>query len=356
MRKKRILSLVLILILLCGASYASAAQAGSAGDPLITQSYVDGAYTDSVMSTSSGLISSFKSSVVSGTASAGDASGSGGVRVVATGQGGSISMSAGSSVILLSGDAVLQISSGSVLNMTAGTEAASGTALQKNNKYIVSSGASASVSASVAIIAAVEGDVYITAGYGKASPFLDVRQSDWFFDGVTNAVELGMINGRSATIYDPYSNLSIAETMKLAACIHQNYYTGTVTLSNGAPWYQTYVNYCRDNGIISKTYENYDAKVTRAEFVHIFYSALPSSSYTAINSISDGSIPDIGASSAYAGEIYTFYRAGILTGDTATATAPAGTFRPNDAIKRSEVAVLLNRMYDASTRKTFSLS
>ena len=53
----------------------------------------------------------------------------------------------------------------------------------------------------------------------------------------------------------------------------------------------------------------------------------------------------------YASEIYTFYRAGILTGSDAQ-----GTFNPDSSIKRSEVAAILIRMYDANARQAVTLS
>ena len=49
-------------------------------------------------------------------------------------------------------------------------------------------------------------------------------------------------------------------------------------------------------------------------------------------------------------EIYTFYRAGILTGSDKN-----GTFYPTNDIKRNEVAAILSRMYDKTARKTVSL-
>ena len=48
--------------------------------------------------------------------------------------------------------------------------------------------------------------------------------------------------------------------------------------------------------------------------------------------------------------IYTFYRAGILTGSDA-----AGTFHPASTIVRSEAAAILVRMYDASYRVNITL-
>lgn len=51
--------------------------------------------------------------------------------------------------------------------------------------------------------------------------FTDVKESDWFYKEVKNAVETGLINGKSETIYAPEDNLTYAEAVKLAACMHQ---------------------------------------------------------------------------------------------------------------------------------------
>ena len=107
------------------------------------------------------------------------------------------------------------------------------------------------------------------------------------------------------------------------------------------------------NGIIEKMYLDYtpaqmNAPVKRNEFVHIFYGAM--SDYRQINTVADNKIPDVITTDTYALEIYTFYRAGILTGSDKN-----GTFYPTNDIKRSEVAAILSRMYDKTTRQTVSL-
>jgi hypothetical protein len=168
---------------------------------------------------------------------------------------------------------------------------------------------------------------------------------------VEAAYKNGLINGKTATTYSPDSNMTYAEAIKLAACMHQLYHDGVVTLTNGEPyWYTDYLTYALMNNIISELYDDYDAKATREEFVHIFYGALPAAEYGEINVVADGSIPDVPMSGNHAAEIYAFYRAGILTGSDS-----AGTFSPLSNIRRSEVAAILTRMFDASARKTITL-
>jgi len=116
-------------------------------------------------------------------------------------------------------------------------------------------------------------------------------------------------------------------------------------------WYKNYVDYATQNKIVTKVYQDYSAKITRSEFVSIFYAALPSTEYTGINSVSSNKIPDVKSTDSNATQIYTFYRAGILTGSDTI-----GTFFPNNNIKRSEVASILTRMFEKTARKSISLS
>ena len=186
-------------------------------------------------------------------------------------------------------------------------------------------------------------------------PFADVSRSSWYYDSVRAAWEKALIDGVTRTLYKPDDTLTVAQAIKLSAALHQMLNNnGKVTLRNGSPyWYSSYVSYAVDNGIIEKMYLDYtpaqmNAPVKRNEFVHIFYGAM--SDYRQINTVADNKIPDVITTDTYALEIYTFYRAGILTGSDKN-----GTFYPTNDIKRSEVAAILSRMYDRTARKTVSL-
>ena len=186
-------------------------------------------------------------------------------------------------------------------------------------------------------------------------PFTDVSRSSWYYDSVRAAWEKDLIDGVTRTLYKPDDTLTVAQAIKLSAALHQMLNNnGKVTLRNGSPyWYSSYVSYAVDNGIIEKMYLDYtpaqmNTPVKRNEFVHIFYGAM--SDYRQINTVADNKIPDVITTDTYALEIYTFYRAGILTGSDKN-----GTFYPTNDIKRSEIAAILSRMYDKTARKTVSL-
>ncbi len=190
-----------------------------------------------------------------------------------------------------------------------------------------------------------------TARAYPATKFTDVTPSHWFYGDVKRSYELNLIDGRTQSAYVPYANLTLAEAVKLAACLHSIYYTGEVTLTNGDPWYRPYADYALEYGIIEKDYPNYFANATRAQFAEIFGNALPNDALKKINEVPNGSIPDVSLSSSYADEVYKLYRAGILTGNDSE-----GTFTPNANIDRSQMAAITARMADESLRKTVSLS
>lgn len=185
-------------------------------------------------------------------------------------------------------------------------------------------------------------------------PFTDVPEGAWYFDSVYSAWENDLIDGVSATLYRPDNSLTVAQAIKLSAALHQMMNQGYVTLGNGTVnWYDTYVAYAVNNGIIETKYQSYtsaqmNAAVTRSEFVHIFYGALDH--YPSLNTVADNAVPDVTLQDAYGDEIYTFYRAGILTGFDSK-----GTFHPDSSIKRSEAAAILIRMYDESVRESITL-
>lgn len=187
------------------------------------------------------------------------------------------------------------------------------------------------------------------------SKFTDVKPDSWYYEDVDNAVRLGIINGKSETTFAPDDNLTYAEAIKLSACMYQLYKDGSVYLVlGGNPWYQTYVDYAKDHGIITENFfykvSNINEKATRAGYMEIFASALPNEALECINNVPDGSIPDVPMVHESAIGIYKLYRAGILTGVDANHNC-----KPEDNIKRCEVAAIITRMMDETKRLTFSM-
>ena len=149
--------------------------------------------------------------------------------------------------------------------------------------------------------------------FAAGMAFKDVSEEAWYYNDVKLAVESGVVNGKSPDTYCPDDKLTYAEAIKLAACMHQREMEGSITLTGGNPWYQPYVEYCKDNGIIPEDKEYiYTDFATRAGYMEIFAKALPDEALKKINNVPDNSIPDVASSKSYAWAVYKLYRAGIL--------------------------------------------
>ena len=188
-----------------------------------------------------------------------------------------------------------------------------------------------------------------TFAFAAPGNFPDVPTGEWYYNDVQKAANTGLINGYPDGTFGPNQNMKYSEAVKLAACMHQKHTTGSVTLKNGNPWYQTYVDYAKAHSIISKNYP-WESNATRAGYVEIFAHALPDSALEERNTVLNDSIPDVKMSHPQASSIYKLYRAGVLTGNDSS-----GTFLPNNNIRRCEVAAILIRMMDPSVRKEFTL-
>ena len=183
-----------------------------------------------------------------------------------------------------------------------------------------------------------------------AGQFTDVPSTEWYAQNVQAAYEYKLVDGVNATQFKPNSNLTIAQAIKLAACLHSTYVSGSADFDKVRPWYQPYVTYALENGIINTTYADYDQPATRAQFASIFANALPEEALTAINDIADGAIADVDMSAGYAADVYRLYRAGVLTGSN-----NAHDFKPNTNIRRSEVAAIVTRMAKPDLRQSFTV-
>ena len=186
--------------------------------------------------------------------------------------------------------------------------------------------------------------------------FRDVSSDAWYYNDVEKAVASGLINGYPDGTYGPDRNMTYAEAIKLAAVMYSLSTTGSTEFMASEPWYQTYVDYAKDVGIVSRDYD-WDQPATRAGYMEIFANAIPDmpalagmTGLKAINTVPDGSIPDVPMTHPQAAAIYKLYRAGILQGNDEWHSC-----LPDSNIRRSEVAAILTRMMDAGERISFTM-
>ena len=180
--------------------------------------------------------------------------------------------------------------------------------------------------------------------------FTDVRADQWFADGVRNAYEIGVMKGNSASTFNPQGNITIAQTITLAARLHSIYVGDGHIFGQTSPWYQTYLEYAMQNDIVSReAYRDYSSNATRLQFASIIYKALPQDAYQPINNIS--ALPDLAINSDDAQNVLALYNAGVLAGSDKN-----GTFKPSTFIRRCEVAVITTRITNEASRQTFTLA
>ncbi|MBE6565168.1 MAG: S-layer homology domain-containing protein [Ruminococcaceae bacterium] len=184
----------------------------------------------------------------------------------------------------------------------------------------------------------------------EGDEFSDLNKSAWYFTDqyIQLVYSLGLMEGRGGSQFAPDANLKLAEAITLAVRLRDLYDGGTGYMSvTGMKWYEPYVDYAVHAGIIREgRFPDVDKEATRAEMAEIFASALPKECYEAINSLT--SLPDVPRTASHFGAVLALYNAGILQGDNASRT-----FRPNDSIRRSEVAAIIIRMVIADRRIEF---
>ena len=183
----------------------------------------------------------------------------------------------------------------------------------------------------------------------QSGKFTDVSDSEWYAESVKTAYELGIVNGNSDTTFNPNGNILISETIAIASRIHSIYNTGKAEFEASTPWYQSYVDYAKENKIISGAYTYFD-KATRTDFAEIMSKAVAEKEFNAINTVEDNAIPDVKMIMDGSDSVYLLYRAGILTGSDSN-----GTFNPESNITRGEVAAIISRIIKPEQRKNITL-
>lgn len=178
--------------------------------------------------------------------------------------------------------------------------------------------------------------------------FLDIGESQWYYESVKRAYEYSFIDGDNHLFY-PNDNITIAEMITIAARMHSKYTkdgeTFTSSLSNISTakterWYQPYIDYAIKFNIISEgQFNDYEQVAKRYEVASIISSTFPLDFYTVVKPWD--SIPDVPKSMPYFNDVCRLYNAGILSGND-----EYGTFYPNSDIRRCEVASIIKKIID----------
>lgn len=181
----------------------------------------------------------------------------------------------------------------------------------------------------------------------RVANFTDMN---WSKEFVEKVYAYGWMDGMGGGKFDPNGDLTVAQAIVLAARLHSVQVNEPIPTSEGA-WYQTYVDYCKANNLLNNFYNAWEegaeakltarlnTKATRMDMVKILSGAasLPGLGWNDEETVS---VPDVDKDAdTYNYLVYDWYRNGIVSGDPGT-----GAFRPNDSIKRGEVAVILCKL------------
>jgi hypothetical protein len=179
--------------------------------------------------------------------------------------------------------------------------------------------------------------------------FTDISESNWYAGNVKKCYELGLMSGKKAGYFDASGNVTLAEALAMASRAHEIYNGGDgVIASAGTQWYDGFVYYAENNGIIKLgEFSNFNLPATREQLAYIFSNILPESEYIVLNNVQH--IPDIDVVGPYDQNIYFLYNAGVLTGND-----EYGTFNRESNITRAEVATILIRVISPADRVTLS--
>lgn len=172
--------------------------------------------------------------------------------------------------------------------------------------------------------------------------YTDVRESNYFYVEVLFATEKGIMKGIGNNLFNPQGILTVAEGIKISACINANFYEKEIKpYDTSNHWADVYYDYAVENGIIKETdfvKDDFDKAITRDRLFYIFANTLPDSEYIKINE------KDLEPQKPMSDYIEKLFCAGIIVGN-------ANGFELGNTITRADTVVLVSRMCAYSRRR-----
>ena len=165
-------------------------------------------------------------------------------------------------------------------------------------------------------------------------PFVDVKTGDWFYDYVAYVYSNGLMDGTSATIFEPNANMTRAMVWAILARIDGETVTGAAWATDARAWAMT-------EGVSDGTDPN--GLVTREQFATMLYRYAVAKGYDVSIGESTNilSYADFASISEYAIPAMQWAcGSGIITGVTDSTLAPQGT------ATRAQCAAMLMRFVE----------
>lgn len=180
--------------------------------------------------------------------------------------------------------------------------------------------------------------------------FTDVAGDAWYASDVISAYEFGLVNGVGQNKFNPTGTVTVAQAVTLASRLNAVYNNAKIPDKSGE-WYQGYVDYAMEKGIIAKDeFDSYTRAAKRIEVARLLAKSLPAEYFSQINKVYN--IPDVKADNDSYNELILLYRAGIAMGSDVF-----GTFNPDTNITRAEFSALINRVAtpDIRVKRSFDV-
>lgn len=238
-------------------------------------------------------------------------------------------------VVPVEGKLVIQNVSGGILALTR-LKVTSATAATGNDSGVIPETTPEAIRYAMALVRGID-----------VPQFTDVPEGAWYHDYVYDLVYRGVVNGMTATTYEPEGKLTRAQFVKLLACSLADAetlktYEGKHPFKDSeGHWAEAYIAWAKDKGIVegvSATEFDPEAPITREQMATIFGRyALKQGIELPKDAAPAESFPDADKISEYAREFVELMRiAGILNG------YEDGTFRPQGNATRAEAAKLFS--------------
>lgn len=260
-----------------------------------------------------------------------------------------ITLGTGSGALLLEGYAAVT-HNGAVVDVTDGIEVVSGGALSAGHRYLVGENTTATITIQSGYAAmGVQGSYTVEGGNANAAPFVDVQQSDWYYEPVNYVYQKKLFSGMSEHTFGPKEPMTRAMLTtvlyQLAGAPAGEMASADVSLSDVADnaWYAPYVKWAVSQGVTAGTGNGTfspNMQVTREQVVVMLYSFASNYMGMSVGQGADlSAYQDQGKVSSWAREAMAWAVAqGVVSGAD---NGGVLTLNPQYNANRSEVATML---------------
>lgn len=179
------------------------------------------------------------------------------------------------------------------------------------------------------------------------NPFIDVKESDWFYEGVKYAVQKGMFNGTSANTFSPNDPMTRAMLVTVLWRLDgENAPSGVSGFTDvpGGQWYSTAVAWAAENGIVNgvdKTHFAPNDAVTREQIAAILFRYAEKKGIDTGKRADLSTFPDANQVSGYAKDALAWANAADLIRGSQEGSKTL--LLPQSNATRAQVATILTR-------------